>query len=130
MFQFSYDFNAKVLGIGTGGTVIGTVTDTIVAGEFSISLNDTNLHLDEMKITSFGDIAVQLKSNVVVRWISEPFLRTITRLFETRITTTVSDGIRDFTRSLLADINKNDRLHIKQFVHTVIPILGIAQLKQ
>ncbi|KAG4077635.1 hypothetical protein HA402_008895 [Bradysia odoriphaga] len=121
--DFSYDFNARVMGLGATGTVIGTVTDTIVTGEFSINLNDTNVILNDMQIMSFGDIAVQLKSNVVLRWMSEPFLRTITRLFQSRITTTVSDGVRDYTRKLLNDINDNDRLNIKKYFHSIIPIL-------
>lgn len=112
------------MGLGTTGTVIGTVTDTIVAGAFSINLNDTNVILNDLQITSFGDIAIQLKSNLVVRWISEPFLRTVTRLFQSRITTTVSDGVRDYTRKLLNDINDNDRLNIKKYFHSIIPILN------
>lgn len=106
---------------------MGTVSDTVVAGEFSISLNDTNLHLNDLKIVSFGDISVQLKSNVVVRWISEPFLRTITRLFQSRITTTVSDGVRDYVRQLLLDVNEHDRLNIKHYVQSIVPVLNATK---
>lgn len=122
--QFSYDFAARILGVYTSGTVAGVVSDTMVAGEFALNLNETNLMLNHLKIVSFGDIAIQLKSNAVVGWISEPFLRTVTRLFRSRLTTTISDGVHNYTQRLLDDVNENDRLQIKNYVHYVIPILN------
>lgn len=98
----------------------------IIMGKFSINLLDTNMQLDELKIVSFGDIKVQLKSNAIVRWITEPLLRAITHLFRTRIKTTVSDGIRDYTRKLLNDVNANDRLHMKEYVRNILPIVKTA----
>lgn len=91
-------------------------------GKFSINLQDTNMQLDCLKIISFGDIKVQLKSNAIVRFITEPLLRAITHLFRMRIKTTVSDGIRDYTRKFLNDVNDNDRLHIKEYVRNILPI--------
>lgn len=128
--QFSYDFAARILGVYTSGTVAGVVTDTLVAGEFALNLNETNLMLNQLKIVSFGDIAIQLKSNAVVGWISEPFLRTVTRLFRSRLTTTISDGVQNYTQRLLDDVNENDRLQIKNYVHYVIPILNTQSKRQ
>lgn len=108
----------------------GVVTDTLVAGEFALNLNETNLMLNQLKIVSFGDIAIQLKSNAVVGWISEPFLRTVTRLFRSRLTTTISDGVQNYTQRLLDDVNENDRLQIKNYVHYVIPILNTQSKRQ
>lgn len=130
VLQFSYDFAARILGVYTSGTVEGVVTDTLVAGEFALHLNDTNLMLNQLKIQSFGDISVQLKSNAVVGWISEPFLRTVTRLFRSRLTTTISDGVQNYTQRLLDDVNANDRLHIKNYVQYVIPILNTRSKQQ
>lgn len=80
------------------------------------------MQLDDLNIISFGDIKVQLKSNAIVRWITEPLLRAITHLFRMRIKTTVSDGIRDYTRKLLNDVNDNDRLHMKEYLRNILPI--------
>lgn len=115
------------MGISTGGTVLGSVGDTIINGEFQINLNDTNVSLIFLKITGFGEINAHLKSNVVVRWISEPFLRTITRIFENRISTTISDGLRNYTKHLLKDINDNDRLHVKDYISHIVPVLNLKK---
>lgn len=127
--QFSYDFAARVLGVYASGGVVGTVTDTLIAGEFELNLNETNIMLNRLKILSFGDISLQLKSNAVVGWLSEPFLRAITRLFRSRITTTISDGVQNYTQRLLDDVNDNDKLEIKNYVHTVLPILNAVKFK-
>lgn len=94
----------------------------IIMGTFSINLQNTSMQLDDLNIISFGDIKVQLKSNAIVRWITEPLLRAITHLFRMRIKTTVSDGIRDYTRKLLNDVNDNDRLHMKEYLRNILPI--------
>lgn len=74
-----------------------------------------------MKIVEFGDIALQLKSNALVSWLSEPFLRAIARLFETRLTTTVTDGIAAYVMKLLDDINEHDRLQLKVYARAILP---------
>lgn len=119
--QFSYEFSARVLGIQATGLVHGVVSDTIITGVFTVHLNDTNLHLVQMKIVEFGDIALQLKSNALVSWLSEPFLRAIARLFETRLTTTVTDGIAAYVMKLLDDINEHDRLQLKVYARAILP---------
>lgn len=121
--QFSYDFLAKVLGISMNGAIHGMVTNTLVAGEFEVNLKNTSLALKQLQILEFGDISLQLKSNAVISWISEPFLRMIARLFESRITTTVSDSVRVYVGELLDDINAHDRLQLKNYARIITPVV-------
>lgn len=120
--QFSYDFLAKVMGISMSGAIHGIVSNTLVAGEFEVNLQNTSLALTHLQILEFGDISLQLKSNAVISWISEPFLRMIARLFESRITTTLSDSIRVYVGELLDDINANDRLQLKKYARIITPV--------
>lgn len=83
--------------------------------------------MDDLQIVSFGDMTVQLKSNAVLRWLSEPVLGAISQLLKTRIRTTISDGVRNYTQSLLQDINKHDRLHIKNYVKILIPLKSLRK---
>lgn len=123
LWQFSYDYFAKVLGISINGAIHGMATNTLVAGQFELNLMNTSLALKQLQILEFGDISLQLKSNAVISWISEPFLRMIARLFESRITTTVTDSVRIYVGELLDDINANDRLQLKKYARTITPVV-------
>lgn len=105
------------------GAIHGLVTNTLVAGEFDVNLQNTSLALTRLQILEFGDISLQLKSNAVISWISEPFLRMIARLFESRITTTVADSVRVYVSELLDDINAHDRLQLKKYARFITPVV-------
>lgn len=118
--QFSYDVKAGVMGLGPTLSVDGTVVETILAGEFSIRLNDTNLNLDELKILSLGNIRVQLKSGNLLRSVSEPFLTTISQLFRARISTSAAGGIKDYIRNLLHYANSDDLFQLKKNINLLL----------
>lgn len=120
VFQFSYDVKAGVMGLGPTLSIDGTVVETILAGEFSIRLNDTNLNLDELKILSLGNVRVQLKSGNLLRSVSEPFLSTISQLFRARISTSAAGGIKDYIRNLLHYANSDDLFQLKKNLHLLL----------
>lgn len=108
------------MGLGPTLSVDGTVVETILAGEFSIRLNDTNLNLDELKILSLGNIRVQLKSGNLLRSISEPLLTTISQLFRARISMSAADGIKDYIRNLLHYANNDDLFQLKKNLNLLL----------
>lgn len=118
--QFSYDVKAGVMGLGPTITVDGTVVETILTGEFSIKLNDTNFNLDDLKILSLGHIRVQLSSGNLLRTVSGPFLTMITQLFRTKISTSASDGIKDYVADLINYANKIDLFELKKFLKILL----------
>lgn len=118
--QFSYDVKAGVMGLGPTITVDGTVVETILTGEFSIKLNDTNFNLDDLKILSLGHIRVQLSSGNLLRTVSGPFLTMITQLFRTKISTSASDGIKDYVTDLINYANKIDLFELKKFLKILL----------
>lgn len=118
--QFSYDVKAGVMGLGPTITVDGTVVETILAGEFSIALNDTNFNLDDLKILSLGHIRVQLTSGNLLRTVSGPFLTIITQLFRAKISTSASDGIKDYVGDLINYANKIDLFELKKFIQILL----------
>lgn len=105
------------------GAIHGMVMNTLVAGDFEVNLQNTSLALRQLQILQIGDISLQLKSNAVISWISEPFLRMIARLFESRITTSVADSVRVYVGELLDDINANDRLQLKKYARIITPVV-------
>lgn len=120
LLQFSYDVKAGVMGLGPTITVDGTVVETILGGEFSIALNDTNFNLDDLKILSLGHIRVQLTSGNLLRTVSGPFLTIITQLFRAKISTSASDGIKDYVGNLINYANKIDLFELKKFIQILL----------
>lgn len=118
--QFSYDVKAGVMGVGPTITVDGTVVETILGGEFSIALNNTNFNLDDLKILSLGHIRVQLTSGNLLRTVSGPFLTIITQLFRAKISTSASDGIKDYVTDLMTYANKVDLFELKKFIRILL----------
>lgn len=118
--QFSYDVKAGLMGIGPTITVDGTVVETILGGDFSIALNDTNFNLDDLKILSLGHIRVQLTSGNLLRTVSGPFLTIITQLFRSKISTSASDGIKEYVRDLIHYANKIDLFELKKFIRIIL----------
>ncbi|XP_031626110.1 uncharacterized protein LOC116342577 [Contarinia nasturtii] len=118
--NFSYDVKAGVMGLGPTITVDGTVVETILGGDFSIALNDTNFNLDDLKILSLGHIRVQLTSGNLLRTVSGPFLTIITQLFRTKISTSASDGIKDYVGDLINYANKIDLFELKKFIRILL----------
>lgn len=108
------------MGLGPTITVDGTVVETILTGEFSIKLNDTNFNLDDLKILSLGHIRVQLSSGNLLRAVSGPFLTMITQLFRTKISTSASDGIKDYVTDLINYANKIDLFELKKFLKILL----------
>lgn len=120
LLQFSYDVKAGVMGLGPTITVDGTVVETILGADFSIALNDTNFNLDDMKILSLGHIRVQLTSGNLLRTVSGPFLTIITQLFRAKISTSASDGIKDYVKELIKYANKIDLFELKKFLRILL----------
>lgn len=108
------------MGLGPTITVDGTVVETILGGEFSIALNDTNFNLDDLKILSLGHIRVQLTSGNLLRTVSGPFLTIITQLFRAKISTSASDGIKDYVGDLINYANKIDLFELKKFIQILL----------
>lgn len=126
LLQFSYDVKADVMGLGPTITVDGTVVETILGSDFSILLNDTNFNLDDLKILSLGHIRVQLTSGNLLRTVSGPFLTIITQLFRAKISTSASDGIKDYVSDLMKYANKIDLFELKKSIRILLGHLKIA----
>ncbi|XP_055306913.1 uncharacterized protein LOC129571171 [Sitodiplosis mosellana] len=124
--NFSYDVKADVMGLGPTITVDGTVVETILGSDFSIPLNDTNFNLDDLKILSLGHIRVQLTSGNLLRTVSGPFLTIITQLFRAKISTSASDGIKDYVADLMKYANKIDLFELKKSLRTLLGNLKSA----
>lgn len=127
LLQFSYDVKAGVMGLGPTITVDGTVVETILGGDFSIALNDTNFNLDDLKILSLGHIRVQLTSGNLLRTVSGPFLTIITQLFRAKISTSASDGIKDYVTDLIKYANKIDLFELKKFIRILLGNVKVAK---
>ncbi|XP_037923424.1 uncharacterized protein LOC119659421 isoform X2 [Hermetia illucens] len=112
---FVYDYKLAVIGFQVRGKVGGAVQDTILAADFSISVEDANIRLNNFQIISFGNIDIQLKYIPIMRELSSSILRPITDLFKDRIITIVAEAVRIKLEKLIDDINENDRLHFKEF---------------
>lgn len=108
------------MGLGPTVTVDGTVVETILGGDFSIALNDTNFNLQDLKILSLGHIRVQLSSGNILRTVSGPFLTIITQLFRAKISTSASDGIKAYVGDLINYANKIDLFELKSFVRILL----------
>lgn len=108
------------MGVGPTITVDGTVVETLLTGEFSINLNDTNFNLDDLKILSLGHIRVQLSSGNLLRTVSGPFLTMVTQLFRTKISTSASDGIKDYVTDLMNYANRIDLFELKNFLKLIL----------
>lgn len=108
------------MGLGPTITVDGTVVETILGGEFSIALNDTNFNLDDLKILTLGHIRVQLTSGNLLRTVSGPFLTIITQFLRTKITTSASDGIKNYVGDLINYANKIDLFELKKFIRILL----------
>ncbi|CAD7093108.1 unnamed protein product [Hermetia illucens] len=113
--EFVYDYKLAVIGFQVRGKVGGAVQDTILAADFSISVEDANIRLNNFQIISFGNIDIQLKYIPIMRELSSSILRPITDLFKDRIITIVAEAVRIKLEKLIDDINENDRLHFKEF---------------
>lgn len=118
--EFSYDFDLHIIAVYGRGTINGLITDTLVTGDFSIGVQDAEIQLNDFRILSIGNIELELKYNSIIKHLSGSILRPITNLFQNRISTTLSDAIRNQLEVLIGEINQQDRLQLKEFARNAL----------
>ncbi|KAM7361370.1 uncharacterized protein ACRADG_011520 isoform 1-T2 [Cochliomyia hominivorax] len=118
--QFEYNFLLKLMALEGFGKVIGTLEDTVIYAELAIDILTFKMKLYDFRVIQFRNIQVQLDQTRFIRHLTGVILSPITNLFKDRITTSISDGLKDQMQMVFDDFNNEDPLELKSFVKQIL----------
>ncbi|XP_055904365.1 uncharacterized protein LOC129940137 isoform X2 [Eupeodes corollae] len=118
--QFDYDFVLKLMAVVGYGKVVGSLDDTVIYADLSINVEDTRLRLNDFRIIKFRNIQVQLSQRRFIQELTGVILSPITNLFRDRITTSISDGLKDQMQGVMDDFNNKDPLELRTFAKQML----------
>ncbi|XP_061389131.1 uncharacterized protein LOC133324301 [Musca vetustissima] len=118
--QFEYNFLLKLMALEGYGKVIGTLEDTVIYAELSIDIVTFKMKLHDFRVIQFRNIQVQLNQTRFIRHLTGVILSPITNLFKNRITTSISDGLKEQMQIVMDDFNNEDPLELNNFVKQVL----------
>lgn len=118
--QFEYNFLLQVMPIDGYGKVIGNLEDTIMHAEIAVDVTNISLDLQDFRILDFRNINVQLDQIQIIRELSGLILSPITNLFKQRITTSISDGLKQEMELIFNDFNEGDPLQLRTFAKQLL----------
>ncbi|XP_028898413.1 uncharacterized protein LOC105215755 isoform X2 [Zeugodacus cucurbitae] len=117
---FEYNFLLQVMPIDGYGKVIGNLEDTIMHAEIAVDVTNISLDLQDFRILDFRNINVQLDQIQIIRELSGLILSPITNLFKQRITTSISDGLKQEMELIFNDFNEGDPLQLRTFAKQLL----------
>ncbi|XP_055848693.1 uncharacterized protein LOC129913831 isoform X1 [Episyrphus balteatus] len=118
--QFDYDFVLKLMAVVGYGKVNGSLDDTVIYADLSINVEDTRLRLNDFRIIKFRNIQVQLSQRRFIQELTGVILSPITNLFRDRITTSISDGLKEQMQGVMDDFNNKDPLELRTFAKQML----------
>jgi len=118
--QFEYEFLLKLMALEGFGKVIGSLDDTIIYAELAVDIINMKLKLHDFRIVQFRSINVQLDQARIIRELSGLILSPITNLFKERITTSISDGLKDQMQIVMDDFQDADPLELGKFTKKIL----------
>ncbi|XP_011293462.1 uncharacterized protein LOC101890547 isoform X2 [Musca domestica] len=118
--QFEYNFLLKLMALEGYGKVIGSLEDTIIYAELAIDIVTFKMKLYDFRVIQFRNIQVQLNQTRFIRHLTGVILSPITNLFKDRITTSISDGLKEQMQTVMDDFNNEDPLELNNFVKQVL----------
>ncbi|XP_055848698.1 uncharacterized protein LOC129913831 isoform X4 [Episyrphus balteatus] len=117
---FDYDFVLKLMAVVGYGKVNGSLDDTVIYADLSINVEDTRLRLNDFRIIKFRNIQVQLSQRRFIQELTGVILSPITNLFRDRITTSISDGLKEQMQGVMDDFNNKDPLELRTFAKQML----------
>ncbi|XP_013112284.1 uncharacterized protein LOC106090590 [Stomoxys calcitrans] len=118
--QFEYNFLLKLMALEGYGKVIGSLEDTVIYAELAVDIVTLKMKLFDFRVIKFRTIQVQLNQTRFLRHLTGIILSPITNLFKDRITTSISDGLKDQMQTVMDDFNNEDPLELHGFVKQVL----------
>ncbi|XP_075147102.1 uncharacterized protein LOC142221307 isoform X2 [Haematobia irritans] len=118
--QFEYNFLLKLMALEGYGKVIGSMEDTVIYAELAVDITTLKMKLIDFRVIKFRNIQVQLDQTRFIRHLTGVILSPITNLFKERITTSISDGLKDQMQTVMDDFNNDDPLELNKFVKQVL----------
>lgn len=118
--QFEYNFLLKLMALEGYGEVIGSLEDTVIYAELAIDISTLKMKLYDFRVIQFRNIKVQLDQTRFIRHLTGVILSPITNLFKDRITTSISDGLKDQMQIVMDDFNNEDPLELRNFVKQIL----------
>ncbi|XP_037813050.1 uncharacterized protein LOC119604476 isoform X1 [Lucilia sericata] len=118
--QFEYNFLLKLMALEGFGKVIGSLEDVVIYAELAVDILTFKMKLYDFRVIQFRNIQVQLDQTRFIRHLTGVILSPITNLFKDRITTSISDGLKDQMQMVMDDFNNEDPLELKNFVKQIL----------
>ncbi|XP_073848371.1 uncharacterized protein isoform X2 [Musca autumnalis] len=118
--QFEYNFLLKLMALEGYGKVIGSLEDTVIYAELAIDIATFKMKLYDFRVIQFRNIQVQLNQTRFIRHLTGVILSPITNMFKDRITTSISDGLKEQMQTVMDDFNNEDPLELNNFVKQVL----------
>ncbi|XP_065354736.1 uncharacterized protein LOC135949189 isoform X2 [Calliphora vicina] len=118
--QFEYNFLLKLMALEGFGKVIGSLEDVVIYAELAVDILTFKMKLYDFRVIQFRNIQVQLDQTRFIRHLTGVILSPITNLFKDRITTSISDGLKDQMQMVMDDFNNEDPLELRSFVKQIL----------
>jgi len=103
-----------------------------LAADFIIDMTDFMIYMQDFRIVSLGSISITLRGNILVDWLNNLIVSTVTALFRDRVTEFISFMIRDFVHATIDEMNRqrfaatNSHAEIQQMLQKVLALEGFG----
>ncbi|CAH1368577.1 unnamed protein product [Tenebrio molitor] len=118
--EFTYDYSAKILGMGPTGGIVGKVTNVQVEVVIGFNIETLRASLDEFYIVKAGQIDFEFSGNALVDWLLDLLSDVVATLLKKLLLLVVEGLIRGGLESTIDTINDA----IGGFVNPTTPVLA------
>lgn len=105
--RYRYDYSATIWDLGPSGWVEGGTDKFIIHTDFMIDITDFYIYMQDFSVEKIGSVWHKLHGNILVDWLGNAILNTMTFIFRGILRDFISDRFRENVQAVIDEINNN-----------------------
>lgn len=124
--RYRYDYSAKIMNLGPTGWIEGGTDQFVMTSDFMIDITDFYIYLQDFRVDKIGSVWHKLHGNILIDWLGNAILNTMTFIFKGILRDFISDQFRKNVQAVIDEINNNMNNNFKSVeeVQTFIQALA------